>query len=99
MDTGTTVYKATVLMNPLGPGRPYYMSSAVTTGIVVDGREMVRVHDSLFPMLDGWYPTKAAAKHEAMLELIRMAGMLQKHIDELREEVLHESLTTEEAVA
>jgi hypothetical protein len=93
MDAGTKVYKANLYVNPTGQDRPYYMMEATATGVVVDGVEMVRIHDALLPVTDGWRATETEAKADIDTQLCRVIGQLQKSLDTLREEVLHETLT------
>jgi hypothetical protein len=93
MDAGTKVYKASLFTNPTEYESPYYLMEATATGVVVDGVEMVRIHDTLFPLAAGWRETKAEAKADIDTQLCRVIGRLQKSLDTLREEVLHEALT------
>ncbi len=97
MDAGTKVYKASLYSNPTGYERPWYITEATATGVVVDGVEMVRIHDALFPVTAGWRATETEAKADLDTQLCRVIGQLQRSLDTLREEVLHEALTTEEA--
>jgi hypothetical protein len=46
--------------------------------------------------IDGWHETEADAKHDAWRELVRLSGKLQAKIDTLRDEMLHDRLTSEE---
>lgn len=99
MDAGTKVYKAVLYTDPTQYAKPYYITEGTTTGIVLSGTEMVRVWDALFPITDGWHSTEAAAKAEAATELCRSIGKMQAALDSMRDEILHDALTTEEAVA
>jgi hypothetical protein len=97
MDTGTTVYKGNVFLNPHGAARPYYITTGEVSAVVVDSVPMIRIHDALFPASSGWRETKAEAMDDVVRELARMSGELMRHIDEIRGEMLHESLTREAA--
>jgi hypothetical protein len=97
MDTNATVYKGNVFSNPHGFVHPYYITEGEVSGVVVDSVPMVRIHNALFPATDGWRETKAEAMDDVVRELARMSGELMKQIDEIRSEMLHESLTREAA--
>ncbi len=100
MDAGQAVYRGEVyLTGSLDGGNSearYYISTAVATGIVVDGVEMVRMHDLLLPA-DRFVLNRREAKRQIIDSLVRFAGVLASQIDRLRDEVLHEDLTTEAA--
>lgn len=96
MDAGTKVYRCTVYSAVVDHSDPYYTQEATGTGIVVDGRPMVRLHDMLLPA-EGWHETERDAKAAVVVQLVRMIGQLQAVVDELRDEMLHADLTTEEA--
>ena len=97
MDTGMKVYKGCVYLNPHGAARPYYITEGEVSGVVVDNVPMIRIHDALFPASNGWRETKAEAMDDVVRQLARMSGELMAHIDEIRGEMLHESLTKEAA--
>jgi hypothetical protein len=83
MNRGTTVYRAVVYSAITDFDAPYYVQQAVATGVVVDGREMVRLYDLLLPADDGWHSTECEAKAAARLEIVRRIGQLQKVADEV----------------
>ena len=102
MDKGTKVYQSNVYSDPLNASRPFYMNVGETTGIVIDGVPMVRFHTMLVPMNGSgntWHASEAEAKRDAWLELVRKAGAMQALADTLLDEIAHDDLTTEEAVA
>lgn len=95
MDKGTTVYRAYVATTPGN----YWFDEGVVSEIVVDGVPLVRWFDSLVPLNDKWHTTKAAAKADVVKGLARQIGELQAKLDNLRDEMLHDALTTEEVAA
>ena len=97
MDTGSTVYKATLFTNPTQQEQPYYITEATATGIVVDGVQMIRLRDALFPATDGWRESRAEAKADIDPQLCRVIGQLQAALDTLREELLAETLMNGDA--
>lgn len=74
------------------------VGDGIATGISVDGEVMVRVGDTLLKG-GGFVATKAEAKQQIVDQLVRIVGVVQRQIDTLRDEILHELLTTEEAAA
>lgn len=104
LEQGTKVWQATVFSNPLMGSCPYYMNEGEVTGIVVDGVPMVRMGEMLLPLVQAgrtcqWRISKAEAKRDAWREVVRIAGRVQAAADRLQDEILHDDLTTEEAVA
>lgn len=95
MDSGTKVYRAYVAMQPGN----YWFDEGTVSEIVVDGVPLVRWHDSLVPLTDRWHASKAGAQGDVVKGLVRQIGELQAKLDKLRDEMLHDALTTEEAVA
>ncbi len=92
MDKGTKVYRAYVGLQP----GTYWFDEGTVSEIVVDGVPLVRWYDSLVPLNDRWHATKARAADDVIKGMVRQIGELQAKIDKLRDEVMHESLTTEE---
>jgi len=76
----------------------YYISEAERTSVVVDGVTMVRVGESLDPITK-YVGTKTEAKQQIVDRLVRYVGEVQATIDRLKDEILHETLTTEERAA
>ncbi len=95
MDSETKVFKAYVFDRECD----YYLMQATVTGIVLDGVEMVRHGSSLVPVSDGWRRSKTEAKRDAAAKIAVIIGQSQAKLDKLRDEILHEDLTTEEAAA
>jgi hypothetical protein len=95
MDKGQTVYRAYVATTPGN----YWFDEGVVSEIVVNGVPLVRWFDSLVPLNDRWHATKAGAKADVVRGLARQIGELQAKLDKLRDEMLHEDLTTEEVAA
>lgn len=95
MDKGTTVYRAYVCTTP----GMYWIDEGTVTEIVLDGVPLVRLHSTLTPLDDKWHATKAGAKADAVAAIARQVGALQAKLDTLRDEVLHDSLTTEPVLA
>lgn len=90
---GETVYRA-YLFDRLGE---FHIMQATVTGIEVDGVEMVRQGDLLLPMNGGWRKTELDARRDARDEMIRRIGVAQKKVDQLADEIMHESLSNAEA--
>jgi hypothetical protein len=95
MDKGTTVYRAYIATTP----GTYWFDEGVISEIVVDGKPLVRWFDSLVPLDAKWHATKAGARADVVAGLARQIGELQAKLDKLRDEMLHEALTTEEVAA
>jgi hypothetical protein len=95
IDAGTTVYRAYVGVNP----ENWWIDEGVVTEIVHDGVQLVRMNSILVPLTDQWRATKGNAKADYEAALVRYIGVLTKRLDTLRDEILHETLTTGEVVA
>ena len=93
MDSGTKVYEGYVGINPENA----WINEGIVTGIVVDGQVMVRYGDLLVAKGDRWRATKAEAKADIVAAMVRHIGRLQAKVDEMRDEILHETLTQEAA--
>jgi hypothetical protein len=92
MDTPIKVYKSYVFDNQCD----YYLWEGTLTDVEVDGVQMVRHGSSLSPLTEGWHFTKAGAKGDAAKRMAVLIGISQARLDKLRDEILHETLTTEE---
>ena len=92
MDTALKVYKAYVFDRACD----YYLWEGTLTEIEVDGVQMVRHGSSLSPLNEGWNFTKTAAKRDAAARMAVLIGESQARLDKLRDEILHDDLTTEE---
>lgn len=78
---------------------PYhFIAEGEPTSTVLDGCAMVQVGNTLVPD-EGFVATRAEAKEQIALALVRYVGRLQAEIDKLREQILHEALTTQEHAA
>jgi hypothetical protein len=99
MDEGTRVYRAYVFTD----GVNYLIDEGVVSAIAVNGEPLVRLGGALLPMASpfpgvcGWRLTKAAAQADAADALARTIGRWQAKLDDLRGEILHATLTTEDA--
>lgn len=74
------------------------VGDGIATGISVDGEVMVRVGDTLLKGSE-FVTTKTEAKQQIVEKLVRIAGVVQRQIDTLKDEIIHEQLTVEEAAA
>lgn len=93
----TKVYRGYVGTGKRDDGSPiYWIDEAVLTGIELDGCEMVRWGEMFVPRA-GWCETKTDAKQQIVDKLVRYAGVMQTSIDRLKDEIVHECLTTEAA--
>lgn len=93
MDVGQTVYRAHVCIHP----GDYWIDSGTITDIVSNGTPMVRMNSEvLVPLNNLWRATKIEAKADAAAGIARKIGAVQARLDELRDEILHDELTTEE---
>lgn len=78
---------------------PYhFIAEGEPTSTVLDGCAMVQVGNTLVPD-EGFVATRAEAKEQIALALVRYVGRLQAEIDKLREQILHEALTAQEHAA
>lgn len=97
MDAGQAVYRGEVFhTGSFDSAARYYISTAVATGVAVDGVEMVRMGDLLIPA-GKFVTTRREAKQQIIDTLVRFSGVLAAQIDTLRDEALHEDLTSEAA--
>jgi len=95
MEQGTKVFRAYVCVDPTN----HWIDEGEVTGIVADGVPLVRHGEVLTKLNERWHRTRAAAKGEAAAALARHIGSLQAKLDTIRDEILHEDLTTEEVAA
>lgn len=97
MQAGQTAYRGEVYSTGgIISGAKWYIGEAVVTGIEVDGMPMVRLHNALLPASD-YVATKVEAKQQIVDTLTRAVGVLMKQIDTLKDEIVHDLLTTEAA--
>jgi|688.fasta_scaffold00746_68 hypothetical protein len=95
MDKGARVYKAYIGSTP----GVWWIDDGTVSAIVADGKPLVQYGPALVPLDERWHTTKAGANGDVVKALARQIGVLQADIDKLRDEMLHDALTTEEAVA
>lgn len=91
MNAGTKVYRAYISTHH----DLNWIDEGIVTDVVLDGVPLVRTGSMLVPLTDKWRPTQADAKRDAHAALIRHIGTLQAKADEMNDEILHETLTTE----
>jgi hypothetical protein len=92
MVEGTKVYRAYITTN----GTDWWLDRGEISGITEDGRPLVRWAGSLVPLTDKWHTTEAGAKGDAARAVAVGIGKLQAKLDALRDEILHDTLATEE---
>lgn len=96
MKTGQNVYRAYVCSTP----GEYWINTGTITDIVSNGVPLVRMgSEVLVPLAADWRETKAEAKADAAAGIARQIGAVQAKLDALREEILHDELTTEEVTS
>lgn len=95
MDKGTKVYKAYIGSTP----GMWWVDDGTVSAIVVDGKPLVQYGTALVPLDERWHTTKAGANSDVVKALARQIGELQADLDKLRDEMLHDALTTEEVAA
>lgn len=87
---GQKVYRAYVT-DSLG----YWIDEGVVAS-EMDGQTFVKMRSVMVPLDDKWHATKALAKEDIITAFIRKIGEFQARIDELKAEIVHELLTTEQ---
>lgn len=93
----TKVYRGYLGCGRRDDGSPiYWIDEAKVTSLELDGCEMVRWGDMFVPRA-GWCETKTEAKQQIVDKLVLQAGIMQASIDRLKDEIVHECLTTEAA--
>lgn len=92
----TKVYRGYVGTERHDNTRMTCIDEAVPTGIEIDGCEIVNWHGTYVPAA-GWLATPTAAKQQIVDKLVEKVGVLQAQIDRLKDEIVHECLTTEAA--
>jgi hypothetical protein len=93
MDAGQKVYRAYICQTP----GDYWIDTGTITDLAVNGVPLVRMNgEVMVPLNDMWRETKAHAKADAAAGIARKIGAVQVKLDELRAEILHDDLTTEE---
>lgn len=93
MDKGTKVYRAYIGITP----GVWWLDEGEVTEIVMDGKQLIRWHNSLVPMDLTWHPIKSSAKADVVRGLANQIGGLQAKLDTIRDEMLHESMMQDEA--
>lgn len=92
----TKVFRGYVGSERYDGTRLTYIDEAVPTGVELDGCLIVNWHGTYVPA-DGWLATQREAKQQIVDKLIERVGILQAQIDRLKDEIVHECLTTEAA--
>lgn len=93
MDAGQQVYRAYIC----GAPGEFWITAGTVTDIVSNGVRLVRMSgEVLVPLGQDWRETKTEAKADAAAGIARQIGAVQAKLDALREEILHDELTTEE---
>lgn len=95
MDSGTKVFKAYV--SEWDDRFTHWIDEGTVTEIVVDGTAIVRTNGVLVPLDDKWRATRTEAQRDVHAALVRHIGRIQAKADEMADEILHSTLTTEEA--
>lgn len=98
MDGGTKVFKA--YASEWDDRFTHWIDEGTVTEIVVDGNPVVRMSGVvLVPLDDRWRATRVEAQRDVHAALVRHIGGLQAKADKMADEILHATLTTEEAAA
>jgi len=98
MDGGTKVFKA--YASEWDDRFTHWIDEGTVTEIVVDGNPVVRMSGVvLVPLDDRWRATRVEAQRDVHAALVRHIGGLQAKADEMADEILHATLTTDEAAA
>lgn len=98
MDGGTKVFKA--YASEWDDRFVHWIDEGTVTEIVVDGNPVVRMSGVvLVPLDDRWRATRVEAQRDVHAALVRHIGGLQAKADKMADEILHATLTTEEAAA
>ena len=82
MQPGAKVYRGYIYSGVANFSNLYYMTSAEVADVVVDGKQMIKIHTSLHSP-DGWHATEREAKMAVRDELIDVVGKIQAVIDDL----------------
>lgn len=93
MQAGTKVYRAYISPNH----EMSWIDEGEVTEVVLDGVALVRHGSVLTKLTDRWKPSQTDAKREAHASMIRHIGSLQAKADKMMDEILHETLTQEDA--
>jgi hypothetical protein len=93
MEVGTKVYEGYVGVS----ADNWWINEGTVSGLVVDGKPLVRHAEMLIEMGDRWRLTRVEAKADVVTQLLRRIGKLQATVDELKDDMLHEVLTKEAA--
>lgn len=93
MESGTTVYRAYV--SQISDTFRTWIDEAVVTEIVLNGKPLVKIAESLLPLTDDWRLTRREAKQDQHRALLRHIGTLQARADAMADELLHEDLAAE----
>ncbi len=95
MEGGTRVFKAYV--SEWDDRFTHWLDEGTVTEIVADGLTLVRLNGVLVPLDDKWRATRIEAQRDVHAALVRHIGRIQAKADAMADEILHSTLTTEEA--
>jgi len=95
VDAGTKVFKAYISTHD--DRFIHWIDEGTVTEIVVNGNPMVRMTGVLVPFDGRWRATRFEAQRDVHAAMIRHIGTLQAKADVMADEILHATLTTEEA--
>lgn len=95
LDAGTKVYKLYVYLDQSN----WSINEGVVTDIVANGQHLVRYGSGLYPMGEGWRLTKTECKQDYEAVLVRSIVKMMASLDKLRDEILHETLATQEVAS
>lgn len=80
------VYRGNIYADSTGRETKHYISKAIDAGIVVDGKEMVRMNEMLVPA-SGFVPTIAEAQQQVITQLRAYVANINAHIARLEVEI------------
>ena len=92
MTTGQVLYRAYVCSKP----GDFWIETGETTDLTIDGKAVVKFAGCLMQTDDKWHESETDAKRDAAAAIARQIGQVQAKLDALRDEILHDDLTTEE---
>jgi hypothetical protein len=97
MDSGSKVFRA--YASGYDDRFTHWIDEGVVSEVVVDGQSLVRLNGVLTPLDDKWRVTRSEAQRDVHVALLRHIGKLQAKADEMADEILHSTLTAQEAVS
>lgn len=97
MDSGTKVWKAYVSNGGTFAALNHWLDEGVVTALVESGVPLVRTGSVLVQLTDAWRTSKAEALRDVHRAMIRYIGQCQAKADEIADQAMHATLTTEAA--